>query len=78
MPQCIYYLLNIKSLLLSGVVPALERKGEQYQHSRVSREFGVGLACFQHRLVLSCLIFTTAFPGKHYYYLHFTCKVQTG
>lgn len=47
-PQCIYYLLNVKSLLLSGTVPALERKDEQHQQSNMSQELTMGLVCAQH------------------------------
>lgn len=47
-PWCIHYLLNIKSLLMSGMVPALGCRDEQRQQSNMSRELMMGLVCSQH------------------------------
>lgn len=49
---CIYYLMNIKSLLVSGFVPALESRDEQHQQNNVSWEFMMGLECSQSYLIL--------------------------
>lgn len=74
-PQGIYYWLNITSLPMSSMVPALECKEGHHQQSNMPWElFAMGLVCSQHCPCFSCLILTTL-TGRHYY-PHVTCKAQ--